>query len=171
MELVGTLAPKSFSRHLVNRQQKRKQNRRSMILALMLTPMVDMFSLLVIFLLQTFSASPELLVTKGVRLPNAISGRELKDSPVLSVSEEGLYLDQKMIGPVADLLKNPTPLMEKLADLREKWMKAHPTESFRGEITLQADRGIPSTTISQLMAMLPSQNYGSIQLAVISGGG
>lgn len=171
MELIGQLAPKSFNRHLVNRQQKRKRNRRSMFLALMLTPMVDMFSLLVIFLLQTFSASPELLVTKGVRLPNAVSGRELKDSPILSVSEEGVYLDQKRIGPVAEVLRNPTPLLEKLARLRENWMKAHPAESFRGEITLQADREIPSTTISQVMAMLPSQHYGSIQLAVVSGGG
>ena len=91
-----------------------------MIAGLTLTSMVDMFSLLVIFLLQTFSTSPELvMVSKGVSLPAAITGRELDDAPVLAISNEEVYLDQKLLGKTNQLLANPEPLMNKLAELRE----------------------------------------------------
>ena len=172
MHLATThLQNRPFERHLIARQHKKSSHKKNMIVGLTLTSMVDMFSLLVIFLLQTFSASPELLVmSKGVVLPTSITATEVKDSPVLSLALDGVYLDQKLVAPVDEVLKNPTPLMLKLEEIREKWMKAHPSETFKGEITLQAHKDIPSTTVSQIMAMLPGQSFGSILLAVITGG-
>jgi len=166
----NTLHPKSFTRHLLARNHKKKSYKRAVVVGLMLTSMVDMFSLLVIFLLQTFAASPELLiVTKGVTLPTAITGRELKDAPVLSISNEGIFLDQKLVGKTDVLLKKPEPLIEKLDALRELWQKTHPGATFVGEINLQAHRDIASSVVSQVMGMLPSSHYGSIQLAVYGG--
>lgn len=171
MSLVAnTLKPGVFEHHLVGRGKSRR-GKRGMLSALMLTPMVDMFSLLVIFLLQAFSTSPELLVMmKGVTLPNAITGKEIKDAPVIAVAPTGIYLDQKEVGATEAVLKDPTELLKRLHDLRKLWLKGHAGEAFPGEITLQAHKEIPSTTISQLMAILPSAHYGSIQLAVIAGG-
>lgn len=164
---VGT-----FQQHLLKRKQRKQRRRKVMIAGLTLTSMVDMFSLLVIFLLQTFSTSPELvMVTKGVTLPQAVTGRELEDSPVLALSADEVYLDQKLIGKTKDLLADPTPLMGKLQELREAWQRAHPTQKFNGVISLQADRGLPSTTVSMFMGMLPTQTYSTVQLAVISRGG
>ena len=166
------LTPGSFNHHLVARAHRKSAAKKNLIIGLSLTSMVDMFSLLVIFLLQTFAASPELLViAKGVTLPSAVSGYELKDAPVLSLSSAGVYLDQKFVGLTTDLLEDPAPLMNRLGELRSLWQKTHPGQSFKGELNLQADRELPSTVISQFMAMLPSQNYGSIQLAVLSSGG
>src|SRR5260221_12949999 len=111
---VGT-----FQRQLLKRTQKKKHRRRMLLVALTLTSMVDMFSLLVIFLLQSFSTSPELvMVSKGVTLPAAVSGRELMDAPVLSLSTNGVYLDQKLVGSLEDLSNDPEPLMNRLAKLR-----------------------------------------------------
>jgi hypothetical protein len=172
--MVGSiaLAPRDFSRHLIARKHKRGSRKRMVIIGLTLTSMVDMFSLLVIFLLQAFSASPELLVVaEGVQLPVAMTGREIKDAPVLSLTEESVFLDQKPIGNTQALLTDPTPLMEKLADLRTLWQKTHPGQKFPGEINLQAHRELSSTIVSRFMGMLPSQAFGSIQLAVVSGGG
>ena len=130
------------------------------------------FSLLVIFLLQTFSASPELsVVAKGVTLPQSITSREIKDAPVLAISSAGIYLDQKFVGLTEDLLDQPEPLMTRLGELRDLWQSSHPTEKFPGEINLQADQGVSSAVVSRIMGMLPGQSYGSIQLAVIGGGG
>jgi biopolymer transport protein ExbD len=171
MSLVAnTLKPGVFEHHLVGRGKGRK-GKRNMLSGLMLTPMVDMFSLLVIFLLQAFSTSPELLVLiKGVTLPSASTGKEIKDAPVLAVATDGIYLDQKKIGTPEEVLKNPTELLAKLGELRKLWLRGNAGEAFPGDITLQAHKEIPSTTIAQLMAILPSAHYGSIQLAVISGG-
>jgi biopolymer transport protein ExbD len=166
------LAVGTFHRHLLTRKQKKKTLRRTMIAGLTLTSMVDMFSLLVIFLLQTFSTSPELvMVTKGVTLPTAVTARELDDSPVLAISADQVYLDQKPIGNTNALLTDPAPLMAKLAELREQWQKAHPNQKFNGIISLQADRDLPSPTVSMFMGMLPTQAYSTVQLAVVSRGG
>ncbi len=171
MSLVSnTLKPGVFEHHLVGRGKGRK-GKRSMLSGLMLTPMVDMFSLLVIFLLQAFSTSPELLVLiKGVTLPSASTGLEIKDAPVLAVAPTGIFLDQKEVGSTEKVLKDPTELLKRLGDLRKLWIKGNAGKPFPGDITLQAHKEIPSTTIAQLMAILPSAHYGSIQLAVISGG-
>ena len=56
-----TLQPGTFVRHLLSREHRKAARGRNLIIGLMLTSMVDMFSLLVIFLLQVFSTSPELL--------------------------------------------------------------------------------------------------------------
>ena len=166
------LIPGTFSKHLVVRSRKAGARKRAILAALSLTSMVDMFSLLVIFLLQTFSASPEMMaVTKGVTLPQAVSGVELKDAPILSLAQDGVYLDQKFVGKIDDLLRNPEPLMKRLEGLRELWQRTHPAGKFPGEVNLQAHQDISSTVVSQFMGMLPSQAFGSIQLAVISGGG
>lgn len=166
-----TLTVGTFNKHLLSRKQKKASRKRALFAALTLTSMVDMFSLLVIFLLQSFSASPELvMVSKGVTLPSASTVGEMKDAPVLSVSNEGVYLDQKLIGATEMLLKNPEPLLKKLEDLRVKWQKSHPSQPFNGEINLQAHRELSSALVAQFMGLLPSQNYSSIQLAVVSGG-
>ncbi|NDD92247.1 hypothetical protein EBZ37_09195 [bacterium] len=165
------LGNRTFSRHLVSRQYQQKKRKRVIIMGLMLTSMVDMFSLLVIFLLQNFSTSPELaVVAKGVTLPASATSRELKDAPVLAISEAGIYLDQKFVGLTEELLDQPAPLMEKLQSLREVWEKSHPNQSFPGEISVQADQAISSAVVSRFMGMLPSQAFGSIQLAVVGGG-
>lgn len=166
-----TIVPKSFERHLVARAHAKKKSRKTMLLALSLTSMVDMFSLLVIFLLQTFSTSPEMLmVSKDVVLPSAQTGHEIVDAPVLSIAQDGIYLDQKLVGNVDQVLKNPDNLMSKLKGLREHWQRSHPNETFKGEMNLQAHRDTPSTVVSQVMGMLPAQSYGSIQLVVMAGG-
>lgn len=166
------LAVGTFKQHLLHSKQRKAKRKKAMIAGLNLTAMVDMFSLLVIFLLQTFSTSPELvMVTKGVTLPAAVTGRELEDSPVLAISADEVYLDQKLIGKTGELLANPGPLMAKLQEMRERWQKAHPTQKFNGVISLQADRDLPSTTVSMFMGMLPTQTYSTVQLAVISRGG
>lgn len=165
-----TIVAKTFNKHLVARAHSKRKSRRSILLALSLTSMVDMFSLLVIFLLQTFSTSPEMLMNKEVRLPTAQSGRELVDAPVLAVTKDGVFLDQKLVGEVNEVLQNPDNFMDRLKSLRELWQKSHPDQKFKGEMNFQAHREVSSVVVAKLMGMLPSQSYDSIQLIVTSGG-
>jgi len=166
-----TIVPGTFQKHLVSRQFAKRKAKRSILLALSLTSMVDMFSLLVIFLLQTFSTSPEMLmVSKEVRLPTAQSGREIVDAPVLAVTKEGVFLDQKLVGQVDQVLQNPDSFMDRLKNLRELWQKTHPEQKFKGEMNFQAHREVSSVIVAKIMGMLPTQNYDSIQLIVTSGG-
>lgn len=164
------LKVKTFSRHLVNSKQKKAKTKKIVIATLMLTSMVDMFSLLVIFLLQSFSASPEVIVAgKDMKLPVASRIETTKDAPTLALTMNEVILDQKILGTLDEILKNPHPLMTGLAALRDQWQKAHENLEFKGEINVQAHKDISSHLVSQVLAMLPSQAYGSAQLAVVSG--
>ncbi|MCY4643909.1 MAG: biopolymer transporter ExbD [Bacteriovoracales bacterium] len=162
------LKPGSFQHHLVASDHKKAHTKRTLLVSLSLTAMVDMFAVLVIFLLQSFSSSPEVIITKGIELPEAVSGSEMKDAPFLSLAKGQLFLNQELLGSVGDVLKKPNKLMVRLKTARQKWQKDHPEKNFPGEIHFQADRSIPSTTIGNIMGVVSQAHYYSIQLAVLS---
>jgi biopolymer transport protein ExbD len=129
--------------------------------------MVDMFSMLVIFLLQTFSNSPEVSIVKGMQLPKSITAAIVREAPVLAISKDGnLYLDQKLVGKTGDVTRKPDELLNKLNFIKKSWVSAH-TAAFTGDINLQADREVDSATVSMVMAILTTSQFQSIQLAVI----
>jgi len=168
MKLNASLvASDAFEKHLINRRRKKGWGLKAAGFTLMLTSMVDMFSMLFVFLLQTFSSSPEILITKGLELPNSLTPDIVIEAPVLSISRDGnLYLDQKLVGLTAKITKNPKELMNKLNEIKNTWAQSH-SNDFPGEINLQADKDVPSTTVSEVMAVLTSGQFQSIQLAVI----
>src|SRR5215813_11596429 len=56
-----------------------------------LTSMVDMLTILVVFLLQTFSASGELLqVQKNIVLPEAQNFKDLEAAPIIAISKDSV---------------------------------------------------------------------------------
>lgn len=157
----------AFEKHLVNRRRKKHWGLKAAGFTLMLTSMVDMFSMLVVFLLQTFSSSPEILVMKGMELPNSITPSVVKEAPVLAISRDGnIYLDQELVGETAKVAKKPNELLQKLNLIKKTWASSH-TTPFTGEINLQADREIKSTVVAEVMAVLTSSQFQSIQLAVV----
>ena len=156
-----------FEYHLLTRKQKGNKTKKALLVALMLTSLVDMFSMLVCFLLQTFSTTPEIYVANDVKLPEALSGGVVKEAPVLSVTKTALFLDQKEIGSMAKILKSPEPLLKGLEGFKQKWAKENPGKPYPGEINLQADKEMPSTDVAKLMGILNTQQYDVIQLAVL----
>jgi hypothetical protein len=97
-------------------------------------------------------------------LPVSASNTELREIPVVSISAEQVYVEHKPIGDVKEILKNPEPLAKELEGLQQKWLTEHPGETWDGEINLEAHKEIESTVISQYMAILAAQQYGTIQL-------
>jgi len=161
------VAANPFEKHLINRRRKKGKGMRSPQFTLMLTSMVDMFSMLVIFLLQTFSNSPEISILRGMQLPNSVTSAIVREAPVLAISKDGnLYLDQKLVGKTGDISRKPDELLNKLNYIKKGWVSSH-TSAFTGDINLQADREVESTTVSMVMAILTTSQFQSIQLAVV----
>lgn len=162
------VAADAFEKHLINRKRKNSWGKKAAVYALMLTSMVDMFSMLVVFLLQTFSTSPEILINKGVSLPDSITAAQVKEAPVLAIAKDGnLYLDQKLVGVAKTVVRKPGKLMNQLNEIKNNWAKTHAGVPFPGEINLQADKDVPSTMVSQVMGILTNGQFQAIQLAVI----
>jgi biopolymer transport protein ExbD len=156
-----------FEHHLLTRKQKYGKVKKTLIMGLLLTSLVDMFSILVSFLLQTFSSSPEIFIPKDIKLANASSGGEIKVAPVLSVSKSKVFLDSKDLGGLDVVLKQPGALLKNLEGFKQSWAKQNPDKPFPGEINVQADRDVPSSQVAKIMGILNTQQYDVIQLAVM----
>src|ERR1700678_636189 len=64
-----------------------------------LTSMIDMFTILVIFLLMNFSATGEIFfIQKNVVLPEASHAKNLESAPLISVSASGVSLEAQKVG-------------------------------------------------------------------------
>ena len=167
---LGATSKEPFVKHLLNRKLKKSKAVKGVTATLMLTSMVDMFSMLVVFLLQTFSSSPEILITKGVELPASFTAKIVNEAPVLSLSKDEIFLDQKLVGKISVIMKSPGKLTKSLRSIKSSWAKSHPGVPFPSEINLQADKDVPSTVVSKLMGIVTSAHFQKIKLAVISGG-
>src|SRR3981081_2756499 len=86
--------------------KKFARTKKSGYAALMLTSLVDMFTIIVIFLLMNFSANGEVLyMSKDIKLPDAYHGAQLERAPVISVSGDAVTFDGKMLLSTGDLEK------------------------------------------------------------------
>lgn len=150
-----------------NAKESRSRQKKSVMASLMLTPMVDMFSLLVIFLLQFFNASPDFQLAKDMVLPPSKSSAELRNAPVVSVTKDEVLVNHKAVGRVEDIIKNPEPFALALEQLRADWIAAHPEMPFKGEINFEAHEDLSSTKVSQLMAVLATHQFGSMELMTL----
>src|SRR5262245_18075500 len=70
---------------------------------LLITPLVDMFAIIVLFLIANFSATGEvLMMSRYIQLPEAINVRELELVPVVMVSKDQVQVSGQVIGRIED---------------------------------------------------------------------
>src|SRR5574341_860966 len=66
-------------------------------------PMVDMMTMLVIFLLQQFSATGEVLfMQKDIKLPDAQHGQMIEVAPVVAISSSQVVVTGQKVADVAE---------------------------------------------------------------------
>jgi biopolymer transport protein ExbD len=143
---------------------------------LTLTSLVDVMTIIVIFLLMNFSANGEVLyMSKDIKLPDAFHGAQLERAPVISVSGEAVTFDGRMLVQTADLEKgdvlNVPELEDALRDEKRRYEQIHandPDHPFRGLVNVQADRRIPFKVIKRVMFACNQSGFGNINFAALS---
>jgi biopolymer transport protein ExbD len=144
--------------------------------ALMLTSLVDVMTIITIFLLMNFSANGEVLyMTKDIKLPDAFHGAQLERAPVISVSADAITFDGKMVLATGDLEKgdvlNVPELEDALRDEKRRYEQIHsqdPDHPFKGLVNVQADRKIPFKVIKRVMFACNQSGFGNINFAALA---
>jgi biopolymer transport protein ExbD len=153
--------------------------KKSVFSDLNVTPLVDMFVILVLFLIANFSATGEILsMSKDIRLPEAANTDELQLAPVVQVSKEEVIVSGTMIGRVDDLARedylNIPALEEKLRELKKQFEDLHnaanDTGAFKGDVNIQADVEVQFRIIKRVMFSCASAGYGNIAFATTAKG-
>lgn len=138
-----------------------------------LTSMVDMLTILVVFLLQTFSASGELLVvSKNIVLPDASNFKDLERAPVVGVSKDSVTLDGTPVADATELNKEATvdwkitELHDRLVTLKNNYKLLNPTKDFAGQVIVQADKLVDFKVIKKIMYSCAVAGYANVNFAV-----
>ena len=147
--------------------------RKSSYAELNLTSMVDMLTILVVFLLQTFSASGELLsVQKNIVLPEAQNFKDLEQAPIIAVAQDSVTLNGAMEADAAELNQENTTdwkiakLHDDLVTLKNNYKLLHPSENFAGTVIVQADRNVDFKVVKKVMYSCAVAGYGNVNFAV-----
>lgn len=178
-------------RHRYHNILKRKGSKRGVTAILSLTAMVDMFTVLVIFLLQNYNTTGEILyIPKEVTLPKANRVNDLKPSLVITVSSKEVLIDRTPVATFAEVqaatnweipnlrdkarvllekakAEQEAKLQSRLKNVVDKTLgkEAEDPNAWR-KVTLQADKGIDYLTLKKIMYSIYQAGGGPINFAV-----
>lgn len=157
--------------------------RKGIMVSLNLTAMVDMLTVIVIFLLQSFSANGEIMfLQKEVTMPSADHSIELSErGPVITLFDDVVMLEGKEIAKADDLdpAEQAIPIMvTELTGIRvreEQLMAAKgkprdPNLPFEGSIIVQADEDVDFMLVRKSIASLNEAGWAKVKFAVIPTG-
>ncbi len=146
----------------------------------LITPLVDMFVIIVLFLIANFSATGEvLMMTKDIQLPDAVNVKEIEMHPVVMVSGDEVTISGTVVGRVQDLVKeeylNIPALEEKLRDMKKQFEDLHSmaegnTNAFKGDVNIQAHKDVEFSIIKRVMFSCASAGYNNINFATLQKG-
>jgi biopolymer transport protein ExbD len=174
------------------RHGKLKSGKRSAVAALNMTAMVDMFTVLCVFLLQNYATTNQVLpMPDKVELPAAHETKELKPSNVVVVAEDGIVLNNIKVADFRTVKEQSDWLIKSLADTLQKSIqdgeskkqsvgnqvraavdeakhlpKKEETDDFR-KLTIQADKKVDFLTIKKVMFTITEAGVQEINFAVL----
>lgn len=163
------------------RASKRFHSRHSDV-EINLGAMVDMFTLLLTFLLMSFGSSVlEVENSDGMRIPSSIATTEPNELLQVLVSSKGIYVDKKLIVELENSnLKAESidandknfirPLFEALDKEAKKSQEISEKNSslkFKGEIIIQADENSSYALLKNVMYTSMLAGYADIKLGAM----
>jgi biopolymer transport protein ExbD len=142
-------------------------------------PMVDMMTMLVIFLLQQFSSTGEVLyMQKDIKLPDARHGQMIEIAPVVAISAQQIVVTGVKVADIPDLDRdsgylNVPALEERLRDEKKRWdfiHKADPSSKWDGIVNIQADKAVPFRIVKRVMYSCGVAGYFNMNFAALDAG-
>jgi biopolymer transport protein ExbD len=137
-----------------------------------LTSLMDVFTILVFFLLVN-SATTEVLETpKQITLPASVVEEKPRETVVIFISREEVTVQGVPVVLVKDILatagQDIAPIGERLAEVGANiiGLKTRIVAESQ-EVTILADRSVPFSVVKKVMSTCTSQGFGRISLAVL----
>lgn len=146
-----------------------------------ITSMVDMFVILLVFLLKSYSTSPVNISPKeGLRIPESSALIDPIDVVKLIVAQDGIFVEDKKVldldqGVVPNEMmdrNDPSFLralfeaLDERAKLAKSISEVNDSFEFDGKVLLQADRDLSYQTLQKVMYTSMMAGYADVKLAV-----
>lgn len=151
---------------------------RNQSFALNITSMTDMFTILLVFLLQTFATSEvQIDPVQGLRLPASQTDKNPVEGIKISLSPTELKMEKTSIAAVhnnvidgASIDKNDSNFIRPLFDELQKINAAKDAKNNKiGKILFQADQAMPYAMIRKVMYTASMAGFPNVKLVTVAG--
>ena len=155
-----------------SRRMKRMGRNKRKVTGLNLTPLMDVFTILVFFLLFHSSGGDVLETPKQIKLPDSVVETKPRETVVIMVSPEVVVVQGEAVVNTPELLDDSVRMVggitERLEQLERNIIGISTKAVAEGkEITILADKTIPFKVLKKIMSTCTGSGYGRISLAVI----
>ncbi len=154
-----------------SRRIKRMSRNRGKIGKMNLTSLMDVFTILVFFLLVNSGSVEVLDAPKEVTLPESRVETKPRETVIILISPDEVLVQGKLVALVADILEgapsNTDGIRTRLAELKENIIGTN-TQVIASarEVTILADKSVPFIVIKKVMSTCTGEGYENVSLAV-----
>jgi len=136
-----------------------------------LIPMIDMLTIMVVYLL-VHAADYEILPnTKNISIPQSVSETKPRESVTVMVTRDMVFVNGAATTRVADLKSGAAVVEPALHAALVKASRARRVTPGKAddppEVTLLADKALPYSVLKRIMMTCTAAKYGKLSLAVI----
>lgn len=153
------------------RRMERNHSRSKMEASLNMVSLMDIFTILVFFLLVHSSDVESLPSTKSIKLPESVAEKSPKQTVVVSVSSEDILVQGRKVASVAEAMNIDGDVIDSLrAELEQEAGKRAVTKEAASQpraITIMADKEIPYRLLKKIMVTCVRASFENVSLAVL----
>ncbi len=135
--------------------------------------LMDIFTILVFFLLVSSSSVQDLPSAKQIQLPESVSDQLPKETVVIIVGAKDIIVQGRKVASVSDVTQANSieikPLKDELIRLARRTVRKTTVDGkpVPREVTIMGDKKIPFDLLKKIMLTCTRANYTSISLAVL----
>jgi biopolymer transport protein ExbD len=154
-----------------NRRIRRMGRNKKRLTGLNLTSLMDVFTILVFFLLFNSAGSEVMEAPKQIKLPDSVVEAKPRETVVIMVSPEFVLVQGEAVANTPDLLDVKVMTVDGITERLKQLERNIIGISTKGvveskEITILADKTIPFMVLKKIMSTCTDSGYGRISLAV-----
>ena len=154
-----------------SRRIRRMERNKKKVLSLPLTSLMDVFTILVFFLLFHSGSSEILEAPKQIKLPDSVVASKPRVTVVIMVSPEIVLVQGEAVIKTDQLLDASVGVVPEIADrlaqLERNIIGINSKAAVDSkEVTILADKIIPFRALKKIMSTCTNSGYGRISLAV-----
>lgn len=155
---------------------ERRSKRHKAQASLSLTSLMDIFTILVFFLLVNSENPAKLPPTDVIQLPKSAAETMPKQNLVVMVTKTDILVQDMKVASIAEAVATDAPLIPALAEeLKYRASKSPAPLNEQGiperEVTILGDKDISYKALRKVMATLSDNDYSKISFGTIKGGG
>jgi biopolymer transport protein ExbD len=134
---------------------------------LLLVSMIDIFTILVFFLMANLSEVEVLQISSNIKLPDSASKSRPKVELMVLVDHDDILVQGKKVARVSDIATTGTALVAGLrAELQDQALRIGAMPEAGYDITVMGDKTIPYWVLKKIIMTCQDADFAHISLAV-----